>query len=101
MYARIYQPAKSAMQSGEALSRYWVLEYPPSKPRRIEPLMGWTSSGDQNAQIRLKFPTREEALAYARAQGLSYILAAPHKRVHRPKAYADNFRTDRLERWTH
>ena len=101
MGARIYQPAKSAMQSGEARSRNWVLEYAPAKPRKVEPLMGWTSSGDQEAQIRLKFSSREEALAYAKAQGIAYTLSAPHKRIRKPKSYADNFKTSRRERWTH
>jgi hypothetical protein len=101
MSARIYQPAKSAMQSGEAHTRSWVLDYSPAKSCKIEPLMGWTSSGDQKAQIRLKFLSLEDALAYAKAQGITYTLNAPHKRARKPKAYADNFKTGRLERWTH
>ena len=44
MSARIYSPAKTAMQSGKAKTGYWVLEYDPAEKRRIDPLMGYTSS---------------------------------------------------------
>ena len=40
--ARIYKPAKTAMQSGTAKTNDWVLDYEPSEPRQVEPLMGWT-----------------------------------------------------------
>ena len=49
MAARIYKPAKTAMQSGTAKTREWVLDYEPEQPREIEPLMGWTSSGDMRS----------------------------------------------------
>ena len=65
MTARIYRPAKTAMQSGTAKTREWVLDYEPEQPREIEPLMGWTSSGDMRQQVRLQFATVEEAVAYA------------------------------------
>ena len=61
MVARIYKPAQTAMQSGPARTKEWVLEYEPEAPREIDPLMGWTSSRDMNAQIRLSFETKEEA----------------------------------------
>ena len=59
MHARIYQPARSAMTSGQGNSKTWVLEYAPAEARRIDPLMGWTGSGDMNGQIRLQFSSRE------------------------------------------
>ena len=71
MTARIYQPARSAMQSGEAKDN-WLLEYEPEKPREIEPLMGWTSSSDMRSQVKLKFDTKEEAIAYAERNGIAY-----------------------------
>ncbi len=101
MSARIYQPAKSAMQSGEARTRNWILEYAPVKPRKLDPLMGWTSSGDPKSQIRLKFATKEQALAYVKARDIACTVSKPHKRARKPKAYADNFKTNRLIRWTH
>jgi len=101
MSARIYQPAKTAMQSGEARTRSWVLEYTPAQQRSVDPLMGWTSSGDQKSQLRLRFSSKKEALAYAKSQGIAYSLAHPNKRARKPKAYADNFKTNRREPWTH
>ena len=101
MQARIYRPAKTAMQQGRAASKDWVLEFEPESARRVEPLMGWTSSGDMRGQVRLNFETREDAIAYARRQGLMYTLEEPRERRPRHKAYADNFRTGRAIPWTH
>ena len=80
MRVRIYQPARNAMQSGTARTRQWVLEYPQADARDIDPLMGWTSSDDTQAQVRLRFATRDEAEAYARENGLDYVVTGPHKR---------------------
>jgi hypothetical protein len=101
MRARIYQPPKTAMQSGRAGTDTWVLEFEPSSPRRPDPLMGWIGSADTLSQVRLHFPTREEAVAYAEKQGLAYEAELPRQRRVQPKAYADNFRYGRLEMWTH
>ena len=89
------------MQSGHARSRDWVLEFEPEVARGIEPLMGWTSSGDTKQQLRLTFDTRDEAVAYARRHGVAYRVFEPAtKRVQR-KSYADNFRWGRPDLWTH
>ena len=74
MVARIYKPAQTAMQSGPARTKEWVLEYEPEVPREIDPLMGWTSSRDMKAQIRLDFDSKEEAVAYAERNGIPYRL---------------------------
>jgi hypothetical protein len=101
MSARIFSPAKTAMQSGKAKTGYWVLEFDPEQPRTIDPLMGYTSSGDMKSQIRLTFDTQEEAVAYAQKAGLAYRLEEP-KQVRRLQiSYADNFRYDRRIPWTH
>lgn len=101
MLARIYQPAKNAMQSGKARGRKWVLEYEPEKPREIEPLMGWTASSDMRSQVSLEFDTKEEAIAYAEAHGIAHQVFEPHKPAPKSRAYADNFRFDRKTPWTH
>ena len=101
MSARIYSPAKTAMQSGTAKTGYWVLEFEPEKPRTIDPLMGYTSSGDMKSQIRLTFDTREEAVAYAEKQGLPYRVEEPKPAKRRLISYSDNFRFDRRTPWTH
>ena len=90
--ARIYQPAKTAMQSGRAKTHRWGLESEPVTPRRPEPLMGWISSGDTLNQIRLRFETEEEAVAFAKRKGLDYAVERPQERHVTPRNYADNFR---------
>jgi hypothetical protein len=89
------------MQSGKAKTGYWVLEFDPEQPRTIDPLMGYTSSGDMKSQIRLTFDTQEEAVAYARKAGLAYRLEEPKQPGRLQISYADNFRYDRRTPWTH
>ena len=101
MVARIYQPAKTAMQSGFGNSKGWVLDFEPETPRRVEPLMGWTSSSDMRQQLRLRFESKEEAVAYCERHKLAYEVydATPSKR--RTMSYADNFSFKRRDPWTH
>ena len=99
--ARIYLPPKTAMQSGRAKTRRWVLEFEPEVARTVEPLMGWTSSADMRSQILLEFDTREEAVAYAKQHQIPYQVFEPHEPKVRPKSYSDNFRFDRKIPWTH
>ncbi len=100
MRVRILKPAKSAMQSGQANTKEWVLESEPS-PKEIDPLMGWTSSRDTMQQIQIWFPTLEEAKAHAERNGWQYTVEMPRAHKIRPKAYADNFAFTRVGRWTH
>ncbi len=99
--ARIYKPAKTAMQSGRAKTRKWVLDFEPGSARRVEPLMGWTSSGDMNSQVTLRFDTKEEAIAYAKKHGIEYQVFEPKTQRRSIKAYADNFKYGRQDLWTH
>jgi hypothetical protein len=101
MTARIYKPAKTAMQSGWAKTRDWVLDYEPEEPRVVESLMGWTSSGDMKSQVRLFFATKEEAVAYAERHGVPYQVQEPKPAQRRGLSYADNFAFHRRAPWTH
>ncbi|RCL04024.1 MAG: NADH-ubiquinone oxidoreductase [Candidatus Tokpelaia sp. JSC189] len=101
MVARIYSPAKTAMQSGKAKTNFWLLEYEPETAMLIEPLMGYTSSSDVKSQIALRFCTKEEAVAFACRYGIVYRLEELHKLKRRKISYSDNFRTDRKQPWTH
>ena len=101
MVARIYKPAKTAMQSGTAKTREWVLDYEPEQPREIEPLMGWTSSGDMRQQVRLRFASADEAVAYAERHGIPYQVFEAKSPERRPIAYSDNFAFKRRDAWTH
>jgi hypothetical protein len=101
MTARIFRPARTAMQSGHAKTRDWVLEYEPAEPRVVESLMGWTSSGDMKSQLRLRFATKEEAVAYAERHGIPYQLFEAPSVARRGLSYADNFAHNRRSAWTH
>jgi hypothetical protein len=101
MLARIYQPARTAMQSGKARCKKWVLEYEPERPREIEPLMGWTASSDMRSQLGIEFDTKEEAVAYAEKHAIPYRVFEPHEPTPKSRSYSDNFRFDRKTPWTH
>lgn len=101
MTARIYRPAKTAMQSGVANTRKWVLEYDLAEPRTVEPLMGWTSSGDMRQQLKLRFDTQAEAVAYCERNGIPYQLFEAKTSPRRNIAYSDNFAFKRRDSWTH
>ncbi len=98
---RIYRPAKTAMQSGIAATQHWVVEFEPGAPRVPEPLMGWSATADTQTQVCLRFPTRDDAVAFAEHRGLDYVVQEPRERRVGPKVYADNFRVDRKEMWSH
>ncbi len=103
MLARIYQPARNAMQSGTAKTHHWVLEFAPASAREVDPLMGWTSSDDTQSQVRLRFDTKSAAIEYAEDHGLTYTVSEPKTRKPniRPGGYGDNFATNRRAVWTH
>ncbi|MEQ9144947.1 MAG: ETC complex I subunit [Parvibaculaceae bacterium] len=101
MLARIYKPAKTAMQSGKAKTRKWILEFEAEQARSIDPLMGYTSSGDMTSQVKMKFDTKEQAVAYAEKHGIAYQVAEPKKHKPSIKAYSDNFKFGRIGQWTH
>ena len=103
MRARIYQPAKTAMSSGQGKTKHWVLEFAPASPRSVDPLMGWTSSSDTQAQVRLTFDSKEAAVDYAEEHGIDALVFEPKKRKAniRPRGYAENFANDRRGAWTH
>lgn len=103
MRARIYKPAKTAMSSGMAKTHSWVLEFAPATAREVDPLMGWTSSSDTQAQVRMRFKTKEEAMEYAQEHGIDAEVFEPKKRKAniRPGGYGENFATGRRGAWTH
>lgn len=101
MLAKIYRPTKTAMQSGQAKGRRWVLEFEPSTAMAPDPLMGWTSSDDTTRQVRLEFDTREQAIEYARRRNIPHHVFEPRERERVMKSYSDNFSFRRKEPWSH
>ncbi len=103
MIARIYQPARNAMTSGTAKTKDWVLEYTSAEAKDVDPLMGWTSSGDTQSQVKIRFATKQAALDYAKEHKIDAQVSEPHKRKPNIRAggYGENFATNRKAVWTH
>ena len=103
MRARIYQPAKTATQSGRAKTQAWVLEFAAESARFSDPLMGWTGSTDTQAQVKLTFDSKEAAVEYAEENGIDYVLLRSQSRAPnvRKAGYGENFSHSRRGAWTH
>jgi hypothetical protein len=101
MLARIFKPARTAMQSGNAAAEKWIVEYEPATRPTADPLMGYNSSADMRRQIRLEFDTREEAIGYAERNAIPYRVLEAHEAERKTISYADNFRYGRPQPWTH
>ena len=101
MSARIYKPSKTAMQSGEARTKEWVLEFAPETKGEIDPLMGWSGSPDTQTQVRLEFASKDDAIAYAVRCGFAYSVVEPKPRQLIKKSYGENFKFGRIGTWTH
>ena len=101
MSARIYKPSPSATQSGKGATKLWVLVHEPQSAMQVEPLMGWTSSGDMNRQISLRFGSKEEAVAYAERNGIAYRVEDSKPIDRKVLSYSDNFKSGRRGQWTH
>ncbi len=95
MHVRIFQPSRAATQAGRARAQGWVIEPELETPRLPEPLMGWASAGDTLNQIKLRFQSKEDAIAFAERKGWTYSVAEPQTRRIPPKNYGDNFRRGR------
>jgi hypothetical protein len=101
MKARIYREEKNAMQSGRGRTKLWRLDFDQDKAREVEPLMGWTSSGDMRQQVKLWFDSKEEAIAYAERAGIPFQVEEPKEEKRKTIAYSDNFKFNRVGPWTH
>ena len=91
--AKIYIPAKTAMQSGSGKQKKWVLKFETKDPS-INPLMGWETSSDTLEEVILKFPSKEKAIEYAKKNNITYNVIEPNEREFVIKSYADNFLKD-------
>ena len=88
--AKIYKPAKTAMQSGMRNTKNWLLEFE-ALNTGINPLTGWISSKDTMSEVKLEFSTKEQAITYAKKNNINYYVVEPHKRNVIKKSYSDNF----------
>ena len=101
MFAKIYRPSRNAMQSGQAKTRKWLLDFDAQSAKQPDPLMGWSSTTDTTSQVRLKFDTKESAIAYARNHGIAFQVTDKPELVRKEKSYGANFSPDRKEPWSH
>ena len=102
MYAKIYRPAKTAMQSGRAGTKEWVLEFEPeTAPRSIDPLMGWTRLSDMREEVRMEFNTREAAVEFAKRNKIPHRVVEPREPRRVIKSSGSNFASGRKRPWTH
>lgn len=99
--AKIFQPAKSAMQSGRAKSINWVLEFDSETPKIRDDLMGWCSSSDMLKQVRILFSSKAEAVSFAKKNKLSFRVLEPKIRRNKIQSYSDNFAFNRRQPWSH
>ena len=88
--AKIYKPAKTAMQSGLGKNDKWIIEYITKNPG-VNPLMGWESSTDTFSELKLEFSTKESAISYAKKNKIIFEVIEPKQRKIFKKSYADNF----------
>ena len=98
---RIYKPRKNAMQSGRAKTREWIVEFEPGAQVQNDSLMGWVGQGDTRNQVKIRFPSREDAIAFCEKKGLDYQVSEPKTRTTKLKSNSDNFAHDRGKNWTH
>ena len=103
MFVKIFKPAKTTMQSGGGKIDGWVLEFDSNQKKTIDPLMRWTGSSDTLQQVRLRFNTKEDAIAYANKNGFYFHVHENKKRkpIVRKNGYGENFATRRRSAWTH
>jgi hypothetical protein len=89
------------MQSGQAKADNWLLEYERETPKTREPLMGYTSTTDMQAQVKLRFPSKEAAVEYAERNNIAYRVIEAKKAKRRKVSYSENFASNRHMPWTH
>ena len=97
MRARIYKPSKSTMQSGRGKDTRWILECDARTAKTVEPLMGWTSAGDTDDQIKMFFESKDTAITFAEKNNWKYTVLKEQTRIVRPRSYADNFKFEPAE----
>ena len=101
MKAKIYQPSKSVTQSGRKKNSNWILEFPRSSSTTIDPVMNWNSSSDTQNQVKIKFSSKELAIAFAKKNAIDYTIRETKKSKIKPKSYSENFLYDKKTPWTH
>ena len=53
------------------------------------------------AQVKLRFDSKDEAIAYAARNGIAYRVEEPKLPRRKILSYSDNFRPNRVVPWSH
>ena len=78
------------MQSGKRNTKNWLLVFD-TLDTGINPLMGWETSKDTMSEVKLEFPSKEQAINYAKKNNIDYYIVEPQKSKLIKKSYSDNF----------
>jgi NADH dehydrogenase (ubiquinone) Fe-S protein 4 len=95
---KIHKPAKAAMQSATHKYKCWQITMY-NQERWVNPLMGWTSTGDAMSNLAMKFETAEDAEKFAVKMGWEFETEIePVKANYQGrKSYHHNFLTLAIE----
>ena len=81
------------MQSGKRKTKNWLLEFD-TLNTETNLLTGWISSKDTMSEVKLEFPTKDQAINYAKKNNIDYYVVEPQKNKIIKKSYSDNFMKD-------
>ncbi len=101
MRARIFYPARSAMQSGPAQKRQWCLRFIQDAFGERDAMTGWQGKSAPASQLVLRFASRAEAIAYAEKHKVDYEVEPEPTLGQKQKDYTLNFSAKRRTAWTH
>ena len=82
------------MQSAKSNTKNWLMEFD-TLDTGINPLMGWETSQDTMSEVKLEFPSKKQAIDYAKKNNIDYYVVEPQKSKIIKKSYADNFLKDK------
>ena len=82
------------MQAAKRNTKNWILEFD-TLDTGINPLMGWETSQDTMSEVKLEFPSKKQAIDYAKKNNIEYYVVDPQKSKIIKKSYADNFLKDK------
>ncbi len=101
MFALIHQPAPNTIQSGSHGNDKWVIDFPSDNAITIDPLTGNTGNHDMMRTVNLSFANKEEAIAYAKSNGIAFKVVDRARHIPKGRSYGENFDFDRKFPWTH
>lgn len=87
----IYRAQRKVTQSSKLPKGDWFLAYLPENPDNTDNVMGWKGGENSSLDIKLGFSSKEEAISYAKDEGLDFEVLESGKKGTVSKCYADNF----------